>query len=171
MVRLLGAGLILVSFTLFGMQQKQRLLEHMRQLVNLKELLLLLSGELSYARTPLSEALLHIAERGREPFCDLFSEVAAELGKRQRRLPEIWQEALFRHQSRIYFDQEEFRLLEGLGDNFGYLDIHMQLGQLSLVIQQLDGKITEAQGELEKRQRLYQYLCVMSGLFLILVLL
>ena len=171
MVRLLGAGLILASFTLFGIQQKQRLLEHVRQLVNLKELLLLLSGELSYARTPLSEAFLHIAERGRDPFGELFSDVAAELRNRQRRLPEIWQDALRCHRSRIYFNQEEFRLLERLGGNFGYLDINMQLGQLSLVIQQLDVKITEAQGELEKRQRLYQYLCVMSGLFLILVLL
>ena len=61
-------------------------------------------------------------------------------------------------------------MLKGLGENFGYLDIQMQLNHLALDIQQVETRIGQAQQELAAKQKMYQYLSIMSGLFLILLL-
>ena len=152
------------------MQLKQRLYEHVRQLISFKEMLLMLSGEMSYARAPLAEAFSHIGEQGREPFSAMLADVSESLKReRGRTLGEIWKEAVEKHKS-IFFSQEEFHILEGVGDNFGYLDIQMQLNNIALYVQQVEQKISEAQGELAVKQKLYQYLSVMCGLFVILLL-
>lgn len=172
MIRVAGAVLILSSSFLFGMQQKQRLWEHVRQLVGCKEMLLMLSGEMSYAKAPLMEAFLHIAARGKEPFSSFLRDVALGMEtRREQPLSEIWQNALKCRKDKFYFSGEEYELLESLGENFGYLDVQMQLNHLSLCIQQLDAKIVQAQEELAAKQKLYQYLSVMCGLFFILILL
>lgn len=172
MIKILGAALILFVSFLFGLQQKQRLWEHVKQLVGCKELLFMLSGEMSYAKAPLLEAFCHISARGKEPFSSFLKEVASEMEtKREQPLSNIWRSALRRRRDEFYFSQEEFELLESLGDNFGYLDVQMQLNHLNLCMQQLDAKIVQAQGELAAKQKLYQYLSVMCGLFFILILL
>ncbi|MCI8280876.1 MAG: hypothetical protein HFI76_04065 [Lachnospiraceae bacterium] len=172
MIKIAGAALILSVSFLFGLQQKQRLWEHVKQLVGCKEMLFMLSGEMSYAKAPLLEAFRHISSRGKEPFGSFLEEVAKELETKQDQpLPEIWRDVLNRQRNKFCFSQEEFGLLESLGDNFGYLDVQMQLNHLSLCMQQLDAKIVQAQGELAAKQKLYQYLSVMCGLFFILILL
>lgn len=172
MLKIAGAVLILSASVLFGMQQKQRLWEHVRQLVGCKEMLFMLSQEMSYAKAPLMEAFRHIAARRKEPFSGFLEDVALGMEThREQPLPEIWRNALKCRRDKFYLSQEEFELLESLGENFGYLDVQMQLNHLSLCIQQLDAKIVQAQGDLAAKQKLYQYLSVMCGLFFILILL
>lgn len=172
MLKGIGAGLILFVSVVLGLQFKQRLREHLEHLIRCKEVLLMLSGEMSYAKTPLLEAFLHIADQGKEPFGSFLKEVAKRAEKdRGQSLAQIWRGALKSRQKEICFSREEWILLESLGENFGYLDVQMQLGHLSLCIQQLDANIEKAQRELLDKQKLYQYLSVMCGLFLILVLL
>ncbi len=171
MVKLLGAALVLfVAFTT-GFQLRQRLAEHLRQLLGMKEMLVMLSGELTFARTTLDEAFLHIAGQGKEPFGALLQEVAGRMNKeREATLHDIWLSAVERHKEELFLDREEFSILTGLSENFGYLDVQMQLANIGLYIQQTEHAITRAQDELAVKQRMYQYLSVMCGLFLILIL-
>lgn len=171
MVKLLGAALVLFVAFATGFQLKQRLTEHLRQLLGMKELLVMLSGELTFARTTLDEAFLHIAGQGKEPFGALLREVAARMSKeRETTLHEIWLSAVEGHKEDFFFDHEEFAILTGLSENFGYLDVKMQLANIGLYIQQVEHKIKKAQDELAVKQKMYQYLSVMCGLFLILIL-
>lgn len=171
MVKLLGAGLVLFAAFAVGFQLKQRLAEHVRQLEGLKEMLLMLSGEFSFARTTLDEAFLHIAGQGKEPFCSLLTEVAGRMSKeRESTLQEIWRSAVEHHREAFFFSEEEFLILTGLAENFGYLDVHMQVNNIALYVQQVEHKINQARDELAVKQKMYQYLSVMCGLFLILIL-
>ncbi len=172
MLKLLGAGLILSVCTLYGLQMKQRLFQHVQQLIGCKEVLLMLCGEISYARAPLREAFLHIAAQGKEPFGSFLEDVAARMEQEQQKpLSEIWSSALLGHQDEICFTREEQKLLQSIGENFGYLDVQMQLGHLNLCIQQLEAAIIRSQEELSAKQKLHQSLSVLGGLFLILILL
>ena len=172
MLKLIGAGLILASAIIFGIQLKQRLAQHLLHLIGLKEILLMLAGEMTYAKTPLTEAFRNIAARGKEPFGSLLNEVADRIEK-ERELPlaDIWKSSLARHKNAFVFSKEEVSIFSGLGDNFGYLDIQMQLNHLTLYIEQIETKIQQAKQELSVKQKMYQYLSIMSGLFLILLLL
>lgn len=171
MLKLTGAGLIIFAAVVLGIQLKQRLAQHVSQLMGLKEMLLMLSGEMSYARATLTEAFQNIAARGKNPFGPLLTEVAGRLEQeRDSPLADIWQSAVEHHKKTFYFSEEELNMLRKLGDNFGYLDIQMQLNHLTLYIRQVENRIGQAQQELAARQKMYQYLSVMSGLFLILLL-
>ncbi len=170
MLKIAGAGLILVTAIILGLQMKQGLWEHVRQLIGLKEMLQMLSGEISYAKTPLTEAFRHVALRVKEPFCWLLVEVADSMEReREKTLYEIWEKAVKHQRRNISFSEEELAILSGVGENFGYLDIQMQLNHLALYIQQTEDKIVQAQQELAVKQKLYQSLSVMSGLLLILL--
>lgn len=171
MLKLLGAGLILSAAAILGVQLKQRVAEHLRQLVSFKEILLMLSGEMTYARTPLSEAFLHIAQRGKEPYGSLLRAVSSRMEQeRGRDLDEIWRSEVQGRKRTFLLSDEELKLLMNMGENFGYLDLEMQLGYIALLIQQVENSIVLAQGELSAKQKMYQYLSVMCGLFLILIL-
>lgn len=170
MLKLVGAFLILVAAILFGVQMKQQLAEHVRQLLGLKEVLMMLAGEISYGKIPLSEAFLHIAERGKEPFGQVFREVSRRMEQeRNHTLYEIWQSAVKHHEEIFTFSEDEMRIWMNLGENFGYLDMQLQLNNLRLYGQQIEEKLVQAQKELAVKQKLYQSLSVMSGLFLILI--
>lgn len=171
MVKLTGAGLILFAAAVLGIQMKQKLAQYVNQLIAWKEMLLMLSGEMNYAKAPLQEAFRHIAERGKEPFSRMLSEIADRMEQdRERTLQEIWRDAVEGHKKEFLFSQEERELLGSLGDNFGYLDLQMQQNLIRLQAEQLENRIEKARGELLTRQKLYQYLSVMGGLFLILLL-
>lgn len=171
MLKVVGAGVIFSVGMLWGMQMKYQLAEHVRQLICWKEVLLMLAGEISYAKSPLREAFLHIGSMGKAPFGELLEEVSDRLGReRGKNLYEIWRSVLKDHRTEIFFSTEEFEMLEKFGENLGYLDIKMQLNHLELYRQQVEVKIAQAQGELAVKQKMYQYLSVMSGLFVILVL-
>ncbi len=171
MVKLLGAGLILFAAFAIGFQLKQRLAEHVRQLLAFQEMLLMLDRELSFARTALDEAFLHIAGQGKEPFSGLLMEVAGRMRKeREATLQEIWRSAVEHRREEFYFSEEEFYILTGLSENFGYLDVQMQVGNIALYVRQVEYRISKARDELALKQKMYQYLSVMCGLFLILIL-
>lgn len=171
MLKVIGAGLILFAAAMFGAQLKQRVAEHLRQLIGLKEMLLMLSGEMSYGRTPLAEAFSHIAGQGKAPYDRLLSSVFKRMEQeRELTLSEIWQSEARKQKAYFLLSDEEFQLLLGVGENFGYLDLAMQLSHIALSIQQVESRIVLAQGEFSAKQRMYQYLSVMCGLFLILVL-
>lgn len=171
MLKLAGAGLILFSSLVYGLQLRQRLSEHVKQLIGLKEMLLMLSGEISYAKTPLGEAFRHMASREKEPFCSFLKEVAGRMEtERERGLSRIWKDALTAQRGSFYFSGEEWELFLNFGEKFGYLDADMQLNYISLCIQQTDTKIVQAQKELAAKQKVYQCLSILGGLFCILIL-
>lgn len=171
MLKLAGAGLILFASLVYGLQLKMKLSEHVKQLIGLKEILLMLSGEISYTKTPLGEAFWHIAAQGREPFGGVLKEVARQMETdREQGLSRIWKDTLTARRDCFYFTEEEWELLLALGENFGYLDAKMQLNHISLTIQQIDTKIVQAQGELAAKQKVYQCLSILGGLFCILIL-
>lgn len=157
--------------TIYGYQLKTRLWEHVRQLIGLKEMLLMLSGEISYARTPLKEAFIHIGGQGKEPYGTFLTAVSEHMERAEGKpLFQIWSDVLEIHKNEFLLTAEELMIIKGIGENFGYLDAKMQMGNIELYIQQTEARIAQAQQELAAKQKMYQYLSIMCGLFLILIL-
>ena len=71
---------------------------------------------------------------------------------------------------KFYFTEEELGLLERVGENFGYLDVQMQLKNLELYMEQAQVLIEKAQKELKDRQKVARTLSLMCGLFLVILL-
>ncbi len=170
MLKLAGSILVVISSLLYGSKVCRELSEHVGQLVGLKEMLLMLRGEISYARTPLKEAFQQIAAQGKEPFSSFLEKAAQGLGGKEENIGEFWRRLVEQEAGNFYFSKEELGLLERVGENFGYLDVQMQLKNLELYMEQAQVLIEKAQKELMDRQKLARTLSLMCGLFLVILL-
>ncbi len=170
MLKAAGSALVLAASFLYGWRLRAELAEHVRQLVAMKEMFLMLWGEISYARTPLKEAFLQIASQGKEPFASFLKKAAAGIEDSGEGMGRLWGELVEEEAGNFLFTEEELGLLKRAGENFGYLDSRMQLKNLELYIGQAETMIQRAQEELKDRQRIYGTLSLMCGLFLVILL-
>lgn len=170
MLKLAGSFLVVTASLLYGWRVGRELQEHVGQLVGMKEMLLMLHGEISYARTPLKEAFWQIASQGKEPFSSFLEQAAEGLGGKEESIGEFWRRLVEQEAGKFYFTGEELGLLERVGENFGYLDVQMQLKNLELYMEQAQVLIENAQKELKDRQKVARALSLMCGLFLVILL-
>lgn len=167
-----GAVLVLGAAFLYGYQGKLRLEEHVRQLLQWKEILMMLSSEMTYTKTPLAEAFSNLAKGGKPPFGEFFESLSRRLDReRDKTFFELWQSQIADSGSAFCFTKDEMEIFTGLGEHLGHSDLQFQTDRMQLYVQQVEQKVVQAQGELAEKQRLYQYLSVMCGLFIILLFL
>lgn len=170
MLKLAGSFLVILASLFYGWKVKEELQEHVRQLVGMKEMFLMLHGEISYARTPLKEAFLQAASQGKEPFSSFLAKAANGLDGNEAGMGAYWGGIVDQEAGNFYFTKEELGLLKRAGENFGYLDTQMQLKNLELYIGQAEVLIAEAQKELKDRQKVVRTVSLMCGLFLVILL-
>lgn len=170
-MKLAGGILVILAAVFYGWRLSAEQQEHMEQLLSMKEMFLMMAGEISYTKTPLREAFLRIAGQNKEPFSGFLKKAAEELGENQESMGVFWKNLVDREEERFLFSREERELLKRAGENFGYLDGQMQLKNLELYIGQAEVMIERFQKELKEKQKLAQTLSVMCGLFVIILLL
>ena len=170
MLKLIGSILIIGASLLYGFRIRRELQEHLDQLVAMKEMFLMLRGEISYARTPLKEAFLQIASQNKEPFCGFLTKAAKEMNANEESMGNFWSRLVEQESGRFLFYEPERGLLQRAGENFGYLDSQMQFKNLELYMEQAEVLIQNAQAQLKDRQKLSSVLSLMCGLFLVILL-
>lgn len=85
-----------------------------KQLVGMKEMLLMLQGEISYARTPLKEAFWQMASQGKEPFSSFLKRAAEEMNGNEESMGKFWGR-LVEEAGDFSFTREERELLKRVG--------------------------------------------------------
>ena len=90
MLKALGSLLVFAASVLYGWKVRAEYAEHVEQLVGMKEMFLMLWGEISYARTPLQEAFLQIAAQGKEPFSSFLEKAAGETEGQEGSMGRFW---------------------------------------------------------------------------------
>ena len=136
MLKLAGSILVITVSVLYGWQVRRELQEHVEQLVAMKEMFLMLWGEISYTMTPLKEAFLQIASQGKEPFSSFLLKAAEELEENESSMGCFWNRLVEQESNKFLFNEEERGLLQRAGENFGYLDGQMQLKNLEMYMEQ-----------------------------------
>lgn len=171
MLKIAGGIIVLVAAAFYGWRLSMEQQEHLEQLLAMKEMFLMLEGEISYTKTPLREAFVRIATQNKEPFAGFLKKAAEGLLENRKSMGDYWRSLVEQEENRFLFSKEERELLKRSGENFGYLDGQMQLKNLELYIGQAEVMIEQFQKELKEKQKLAQTLSVMCGLFVIILLL
>lgn len=170
MLKLVGSIWIITISILYAWKVRRELKEHVEQLVGMKEMFLMLWGEISYTRTPLKEAFLQIASQNKEPFSSFLELAAEKMEENEECMGTFWHHLVEQEADKFLFHEEERALLQRAGENFGYLDGKMQLKNLELYMEQVEVLIQTAQKELKDKQKVSGVLSLMCGLFLIILL-
>lgn len=171
MLKFFGAALVLIATTGFGISYAADLRRRIVELRCLKKIMLMLRGEIKYAKAPLPEAFKSIAKRLRPPFSCFLTTVAKELSAlRGRTFQEVWEAAVRECLTGTCLTKGNREQLSRLGENFGYLDEEMQLGTIDLYLEQLELEIKRSEQTVESKTRVCHCLGVLMGLFVVILI-
>ncbi len=171
MLKAVGAALILIGAAGVSGSINRRIKQHYKQLIRLKELLILTGNELQYLKAPLPLALKRISTRLEEPFGSTYRKISEALSSYEEASPcKVWQEILKDAREAYLLSEEEFQIFLDAGAVIEQGNGYMQGEEVKLYAEQVNFRIVHAREELETKQRLCRYLCGAGGLFLILIL-
>ena len=164
MIKLLGICCVLGGTTGLGLTFAWEVQARSKELLELQKLLLLLRGDIRYTHQPLSEAFRHLSRNTGPPFSDFFLQTAKDLGMRSgRTAEEVWRQNIGIYLDGLHISRQELLELQKLGGMLGCMDVEMQLGILDYYLELLERFIKDASENEKSRRRLYQYLGVLSG--------
>lgn len=169
--KIAGAVCIIISTTAIGFGQSFRLHLRYRELLELKKLLNLLSGEVRFGGGNLEETFGAMAGYSSPPFRGFFDFLAGEMEKRAgERLTDIWNRAVTEQLSDSHLTVADKEIFFRLGNELGCLDRETQLQTIALATEQTEDARKELHGELPKKMRLYNCLGILAGVFITILL-
>lgn len=134
------------------------------ELSQIRQWMLLFKGELRYMHQPLPEILMHLSEKTVPPFCEFFIKIAEDMESRKGQSAEqIWKQHLSICISGLHLTRQEIKELERLGSVLGYLDLEMQINTFDYYLEQLESSVRQAQEDSKNRKKLYQYMGILGG--------
>lgn len=170
--KLLGSILVMAATTAIGLFLGMEKTNRVKQLRELKRLMLLLQGDIRYGRTPLPQALCALGENNNTPFRHFFLQVSKRLeefgGDSFYQVWKLCAKQELKETSLLKKDKERLIML---GENLGYLDVKMQLNVIELYLNQLEEEILAEAETLGEKVRLSRMLGVLSGIFLVVIML
>lgn len=164
MMKLLGVCCIMGGSTGLGLMFAWEVQERLKELLELRKLLLLLRGDMKYMHQPLSEAFLHLSRNTGPPFSAFFRQTAEDLnGRKGVSAQAVWEKNLKLYMGGLHIHAREREELLKLGGLMGCMDVESQLGILDYYLELLEQFIKDASDGEKNRRRLYQYLGVLGG--------
>lgn len=172
MLKLLGSVFILMASIGGSLFFLNRFKEQERQLLMVKELLVTLEKQLEFVRLPIAEVIEDMAKKAGEPFEKPLLEFMEVLSQNQtENIEHLWRETYQKYRQEFFLSREEFELLLDVGRLLEPVDSKSQIASIELYKSRADDKIQKIWEERGNKQKVYQSVCFLGGLILIIVLL
>lgn len=166
MHKIIGCILIILGTTGAGFSKSRELQNHLMELEELNKIFYLLKSEMEYTRAPLAEIFTKISQKTGEPFQNWLRKLSEKLYEKQGgRLWEIWSNSIEEDLRGSRLKEEEIRDLIQVGRNLEYIE------NLKLYVEQLEYRIAHTRESYRTKRKLCQSLGIMSGIFLVILLL
>ncbi|MGI5891379.1 MAG: hypothetical protein ACOX7H_01395 [Bacillota bacterium] len=169
MLKILGAIMIIFVCVSIGRLLAEELERRCRVLHDLQQGLLALEREISYAATPLPEAL-RIAARSSASAASVFENAASKL--RQSRginAQQAWEWALERAGYELPLGAEDLSILSAFGRGLGLSDMQDQIRRLELSRQRLFSLEEEAQAHYRQLGKVWKNLGWAAGIAIAII--
>lgn len=164
--------MVLIASAAIGWYASERVRQRTVQLRELERALMLLAGDIRYAKTALPEAVEKLARHHDGSFTEFFRTVAAQMQEYSGiSLTEIWKQQTDESFKSSALNAADKQLIAGLGEMLGVLDAQMQQNTLELVISQLKAEIAAASVKEREKVYLFRALGVLAGIFITVMLL
>jgi len=170
MVKILGLLFLFAGCCMFGISQSQNLKKRTELLGELKCMIVYLAGEIRCMHETLPEAFQKISGRVKSPYREFLLEIAKEMERESKKpIADIFEEGI-RKMKGCSLKREDLELIQNLGKQLGYLDVQMQLKNLELYEDFVEASLKKATAEYLQKARMYRYMGVLAGLFLVTIL-
>ncbi len=171
LMKIAGCLLIISGSTGLGVWMSQWYQKRLENLEQLRQMIILLKGQILYANAPLEEAFDTIGRRTDGFLSELFLKVSERIQMQEgESFNSLWKEEVGQSAPEAAFSRKDRQFLSAMGEHLGFLDRDMQERNLKLYLEQLDLDIDKLREQKQERGRLYISLGVMGGLFLSIIL-
>jgi len=172
MLKIIGASLIIIAFTLVGFHFAQRLSQRTKQLREIQMDLQMLETEISYSSTPLEAAFRKISKTNKGVIGELFYRCTHYLETLDGATTfECWDLALEEVSSKLALKPIEIEWLHHFGKTIGNSDRLDQTKHLQLMMTKFKQAEVEAREEQLKQERMYKTLGFLTGALIVIILL
>ncbi|MCK8817499.1 stage III sporulation protein SpoIIIAB [Natroniella sulfidigena] len=168
-MRLIGASLIIMSSGAIGFVIAKQFILRVKELQELQTALQMLETEISYGLTPLPQAFAKIATNLSTSVAELFSVAQKELESGST-AQQAWQEAIDQVFIETALGERDKEVLINLGYNLGQSASQDQQKHLGLAQHKLTNLYQQAVEEKEQKVKLWRYLGVLVGLFVVILI-
>lgn len=170
MLKLLGSIVVILTGGLAGMTIARSYSLRPVELRCLQSALQMLETEITYAATPLAEALGLVAARADKRVAPLFEQTRAELLSMSGcTAGEAWENALRKFYPTSALLTCDFSILRSLGSALGISDSRDQSKHLRLAMEQIGMEISRAENNAFRHVKLWNYLGFLGGLVIVLL--
>ncbi|MDE5823498.1 MAG: stage III sporulation protein AB [Lachnospiraceae bacterium] len=144
-------------------------IQHLRQQ---KQILLYISGEITYLHRPMEEIFDLIACKAESPYDLFLSDVSRSMKERNgNSLINIWNEAIHARKNGVDFSQTGLEYLAKMGNCFEYEGEQLQVEALRLFELELDSEIDRLTVRKNENSRLIKALSTLTGILCIILFL
>ncbi len=170
-IKIAGAICVVSGCVGTGLSISRSYRRRYRQLEMLRQMMLLLKGEIRYARSELPEAFSHVALRVGPPFSEFLAALTDEMkALTGQSFYELWERHIDGELSASCLSGEDRENLKRLGGQLGFLDQAMQLAAIDLYIEGLNTAIADFGQTVPGKQKVSISLGILSGFFLAVLL-
>lgn len=171
MLKIIGAVLVLLACAGYTGGLLGQIRRHRDVLRSCLELTDLLAGEIRYDRVPIAEALHRICQKTDRELSFVLKTISDGLKTGDyAELEELWDRSFEDAGKRLFLTEEELGEVQDIGKNLGFLDTQAQMDHLAGCRERLKKSLEKIQRELDEKRRLYRYLSLAAGIFVILIL-
>lgn len=171
MLKLAGAGLVILSCGFLGLGVSRAYFTRPEELRALDTGLKMLETEIVYAATPLPLALARIGERLSEPVAALFT-TAARVLQETPGVPaaQAWEQGMAALRRESVLTPADLDILSSLGPGLGVSGREDQVKNLELARQHLNRQLTAAVEAANRQGKMWQTLGFLLGVALVLLM-
>lgn len=171
MQRLIGSVLIITATAGAGYMYGMELKKYLEKIQYLRYTAGLLKGEIEYTGAPLTEVFLAVSARVKEPYKTWLSQAAVRVESRDEAgFSRIWNKCIDRYLKDLSLKSEHSLLLKELGTFLGQLDRETFERSMQLYLNRMDLEIEKLREGLTAKKRISGWLGIMSGIFLVVIL-
>ena len=171
MQRLVGGRLIITATAGAGYIYGTELKRYLGKIQYLRYIAGLIKGEIEYTGAPLSEAFSAVAQRVKEPYRIWLERVSVHTERRDESgFSRIWNKCIDRYLKDLNLKTEHSILLKELGTFLGQTDRETFNRSMQLYLNRMDLEIEKLREGLAAKKRISGWLGIMSGIFLVVIL-
>lgn len=168
-----ACGIIMVIFatTAYGMVLCADLKKRLSELKEIKKIIFLLIGEISFGHTPFFEAAGMISGRVSKPFDAVLKRLEGEgRDMNGENAASVWKKVWKKESDALSISSHERERLYELGESLGLSDADTQKRALEEYAKELETEISGLEKSVPVKTRLYGSLGIMCGVFIAIII-
>ena len=170
-LRIIACALIVAGCTYIGIMFAARSKKRVVQLGEFKKALNQLEFDIDFLNITLAESFDKLANNSEGTFRRVFSQIAGSVRKnRCQSMAMVWKYAIQKYRDEIFLSDDEINIIIDFSKNLGSGDREKEKNNIKLATMRLSVAESEAREETNKNAKMYRGLGVLSGLFIVILL-